>query len=35
MRPLFFDNPGDDNAFNNIEDTFMIGDALKISPCLK
>lgn len=34
MRPLFFDYPKDDQAFNNIEQTFMLGDAIKVSPVL-
>lgn len=34
VYPLIFDNPADDEAFNNIEHTFMLGDALKISPVL-
>ena len=32
--PLFFDSPDDDETFNNVEATFMLGDSLKISPVL-
>lgn len=35
IRPLFFDYPTDDNCFNNIEDTYMLGDAIKVSPVLE
>jgi alpha-glucosidase (family GH31 glycosyl hydrolase) len=31
---LFFDYPTDAEAFNNNDNTFMLGDALKISPVL-
>lgn len=34
VYPLFFDNPTDDESLNNIEQTFMLGDSLKISPVL-
>lgn len=34
IRPLFFDYPNDDNCFKNIEDTFMVGETLKVSPVL-
>ena len=34
VYPLIFDNPADDEAFKNIESTFMLGDALKISPVM-
>lgn len=34
LYPLIFDNPDDDEAVNNIEETFMLGDSLKISPVL-
>jgi alpha-glucosidase (family GH31 glycosyl hydrolase) len=34
VYPLIFDYPADDEAFKNIESTFMLGDALKISPVL-
>jgi len=32
--PLFFDSPHDDETFNNVESTYMLGDSLKISPVL-
>jgi len=32
--PLFFDSPDDDETFNNVESTYMLGDSLKISPVL-
>jgi len=32
--PMFFDSPDDNETFNNIEATYMLGDALKISPVL-
>lgn len=34
VKPLFFDYPEDDNCFNNTEDTFMLGDSIKVSPVL-
>jgi alpha-glucosidase (family GH31 glycosyl hydrolase) len=34
VYPLFFDYPEDDNCFSKIEDTYMLGDALKVSPVL-
>lgn len=34
VYPLLFDNPSDAEALNNIEETFMLGDSLKISPVL-
>jgi alpha-glucosidase (family GH31 glycosyl hydrolase) len=34
VKPLFFDYPTDDEAFENIDNTFMLGDALKVSPVL-
>ena len=34
-RPLFFEFPEDDNAYQGYEHTFMIGSALKISPVLR
>jgi alpha-glucosidase (family GH31 glycosyl hydrolase) len=32
---LFYDYPTLDNAFTDIESTFMVGGALKVSPVLK
>jgi len=32
LYPLLYDFPEDDEALNNIEDTYMLGDAMKISP---
>lgn len=34
VRPLFFDYPTDEETFKNVDNTFMLGDALKISPVL-
>ena len=34
-RPLFFEFPEDDDALDDIEHTFMLGRALKITPILK
>jgi alpha-glucosidase (family GH31 glycosyl hydrolase) len=34
VRPLFFDYPTDDQAFDNVDNNFMLGDALKVSPVL-
>ena len=34
VKPLFFDYPNDPETFNNNDITFMLGDALKISPVL-
>ncbi len=34
VRPLFFDYPNDDNTFNNVESTYMLGDSIKVSPIL-
>jgi len=34
VYPLFFDYPEDDKAFDVNEDTFMLGDAIKVSPVL-
>lgn len=35
VRPLFFDYPNDDKAFDNVDNTFMLGDNLKVSPVLQ
>lgn len=32
VYPLLYDFPEDDEALNNIEDTYMLGDSMKISP---
>lgn len=34
VRPHFYDNPEDDNCFNNPEHTYMLGDSIKVSPVL-
>jgi len=34
IRPLFFEFPDDDNAYKGYEHTFMVGDALKVTPVL-
>jgi alpha-glucosidase (family GH31 glycosyl hydrolase) len=34
IRPLFFDYPTDDKTFDNVDNTFMLGNALKVSPVL-
>lgn len=33
--PLLFHYPDDDEVYNNIENTFIVGDALKIAPVLE
>jgi len=33
--PLFFDFPEDDETFNNVESTYMLGDSIKVSPVLE
>jgi alpha-glucosidase (family GH31 glycosyl hydrolase) len=35
IRPLFFDYPTDASTLNNIEETFMVGDSLKVSPVIE
>lgn len=35
VKPMFFDYPEDSKTYNDIESTFMIGEALKVSPVLK
>jgi alpha-glucosidase (family GH31 glycosyl hydrolase) len=35
VYPLFFDYPEDDNTFEDIEHTYMLGDAIKVSPVLE
>ena len=35
MRPLFFEFPDDENAYYNVENTYMIGNAIKFTPVLK
>jgi alpha-glucosidase (family GH31 glycosyl hydrolase) len=32
IDPLFYYYPEDDNLFTNIEESFMVGGALKVSP---
>jgi len=32
LYPLLYDFPEDDVTLSNIEDTYMLGDAMKISP---
>ena len=32
VYPLLYDFPEDDEALNNIEDTYMLGDSMKVSP---
>lgn len=34
FEPLFFEHSRDSNTYKNIEDTFLVGGALKISPIL-
>jgi alpha-glucosidase (family GH31 glycosyl hydrolase) len=34
VKPLFFDYPTDDNCFKNTDNTFMLGDSIKVSPVL-
>jgi len=35
VRPMFFDFPLDDNTYENVEGTFMLGDSIKVSPVLE
>lgn len=35
VKPLFFDYPEDDKTYENIDTTFMLGDAIKVSPVLE
>jgi alpha-glucosidase (family GH31 glycosyl hydrolase) len=35
IDPLFYYYPLDDNLFTNVEQTFMVGGALKVSPILE
>lgn len=35
VRPLFFDYPMDENTYENIEATYMLGDSIKVSPVLE
>ena len=32
VYPLYYDYPEDETALDNIEDSYMLGDAIKISP---
>jgi alpha-glucosidase (family GH31 glycosyl hydrolase) len=32
VYPLLYDYPEDENALENIEYTYMLGDAIKVSP---
>ena len=32
--PMFFDYPEDPQCFQNVEDTYMLGDSVKVSPVL-
>jgi len=32
VYPLLYDYPEDDECLNNIESTYMLGDAIKVSP---
>lgn len=34
VYPLLYDFPDDDNCLDNIESTYMLGDAIKVSPVL-
>lgn len=35
VRPLIFDNPTDTQTYNNVEETYMLGDSIKVSPVLR
>jgi len=35
VSPLFFDFPEDDSCFTDIEHTYMLGEAVKVSPVLE
>jgi len=32
VYPLLYDYPEDDECLNNIDNTYMLGDAIKVSP---
>lgn len=34
VYPLLYDYPEDEEALKNIEETYMLGDAIKVSPIL-
>lgn len=34
VYPMFFDYPNDDSTFQDIENTYMFGDSIKVSPVL-
>jgi alpha-glucosidase (family GH31 glycosyl hydrolase) len=34
VKPLFYDYPEDNQAFNSPEQTYMLGDSIKVSPVL-
>ncbi len=34
VRPMFFDYPEDTKVYDDIEHTFMLGEAIKVSPVL-
>ncbi len=34
VKPMFYDYPLDDRAFISPEETFMLGDSIKVSPVL-
>jgi len=34
IRPLIFDYPFDQGCFEDPESTFMVGDAIKVSPVI-
>jgi alpha-glucosidase (family GH31 glycosyl hydrolase) len=34
VKPMFYDYPEDNQAFNSPEQTYMLGDSIKVSPVL-
>ena len=35
VRPLIFDNPTDSQTYSSVEETYMLGDSIKVSPVLQ
>ena len=34
VKPMFFDYPEDEHVYDDMEHTFMLGEAVKVSPVL-
>jgi len=35
VRPLFYDYPKDEATYATVDNTFMLGDAIKVTPVLQ